>query len=43
LGLNPEVVEAARASLDTSLSVADNTIKDLEEARIRLRMEETAR
>eukprot|EP00983_Pelagomonas_calceolata_P053020 1143110-Pelagomonas_calceolata.AAC.2 len=43
LGLNPEVVESARAGLDTSMSVADDTIRELEEARIRLRNEETAR
>lgn len=43
LGLQPEVVEAARAGLDTSMSVADSTIKDLEHARVRLGSEETAR
>ncbi|KAF5837995.1 hypothetical protein DUNSADRAFT_3588 [Dunaliella salina] len=43
LGLNQEVVGSARAGLDTSMSVADDTIKELEEARVRLRNEETAR
>lgn len=43
LGLDSSVVAAARASLDTSVAVADTTIKDLEEARTGLEDEEAAR